>query len=113
VALDAGLDINGLGNAMLFDQPRLLTLNLSGTGSFEKLASAFRKCLDTSAAARSSTTSGPARSQFPKTSTIDAGPIDAILSMKGTVTNGVYRASIGQISVLNNTPIGKEMGATI
>ena len=35
-----------------------------------------------------------------------------ILSMKGNVTNGIYRASIGQISVLNNTPFGKEMGAS-
>jgi hypothetical protein len=28
------------------------------------------------------------------------------------VTNGVYRASIGQITVLNNTPVGKEMGVS-
>ncbi len=28
------------------------------------------------------------------------------------LTNGVYRASIGQITVLNNTPIGKEMGVS-
>jgi hypothetical protein len=32
--------------------------------------------------------------------------------MKGSVTNGVYRASIGQITVLNNTPVGKEMGVS-
>jgi len=111
-ALDAGLEINGLANAMLFDQPRLLTLNLSGTGSFDKLASAVRKCLDAIAVTHSSKAAAPVRSQAPKTSAIDAGPIDAILSMKGAVTNGVYRASIGQITVLNNTPIGKEMGVS-
>src|SRR5262249_12412246 len=111
-ALDAGLEITGLGNSMLFDQPRLLTLNLSGTGPFDKLASGVRKCLDAIAGVRSAKASAPSRPQFPKTSAINGGPIDAILSMKGSVTNGVYRASIGQITVLNNTPIGKEMGVS-
>jgi len=111
-ALDAGLDINGLANAMLFDQPRLFTLDLSGTGSFDKLASAVRKCLDAIAATHSAKVGTPSRPPFPKANAIDGGPIDAILSMKGSVTNGVYRASIGQITVLNNTPIGKEMGVS-
>src|SRR5262245_2178499 len=111
-ALDAGLEINGLANTMLFDQPRLLTLNLSGTGSFEKLAAAVRKCLDTIAAAHPSKTAAAVRSAFSKTSAIEAAPIDAILSMKGSVANGVYRASIGQVTVLNNTPIAKEMGVS-
>src|SRR5262245_30391888 len=111
-ALDAGLEINGLANTTLFDQPRLLTLNLSGTGSFDKLAAAVRKCLDAIAAAHSSKTAATVRPPFPKTSAIDAAPIDAILSMKGSVANGVYRASIGQVTVLNNTPIAKEMGVS-
>jgi Domain of Unknown Function (DUF1259) len=111
-ALDAGLEVNGLANAMLFDHPRLLAVNLSGTGAFDKLASAVRKCLDAIAAAHASKASAAVRPQLPNTSAIDAGPIDTILSMKGKVTNGVYRASIGQITVLKNTPIGKEMGVS-
>jgi len=109
VVLDAGLNINGLANTRIGDQPRLLTMNVGGTGSFDQLATGYRKALDAIAAVRTKTI-GP-RSPFPKVSAIDAGPINATLSMKGTVTNGVYRASIGQISVLNNTPFGKEMGA--
>lgn len=113
VALDSGLDVTGLANTMLFDQPPLVTLNLSGNGSFDKLASAIRKCIDSIGTPRSGKTSSAAtRSEFPATSAIDGGPIDTILSMKGTVTNGVYRVAIGQIAVLNNTPIGKEMGAS-
>jgi hypothetical protein len=96
---------------MIFDAPRLLTMDLSGTGSFDKLATGIRKSLDAIAAAHVGKTT-TARSQFPKTNAIDGVPIDAILSMKATVTNGIYRAAIGQISVLNNTPFGKEMGAS-
>ncbi len=110
-ALDSGLNITGLGNTMLFDQPRVLTMNLSGTGSFDKLASGIRKCLDSISAAGAGKTGAAVRSEFPATSTIEGGPIDTILSMKGTLTNGIYRAAIGQITVLNNTPFGKEMGA--
>ena len=110
-ALDAGLDINGLANTAAFDQPRLLTMNIVGTGSFDKLAGAIRKSLDALSAVHGKQQS-PAMLPLPKTNAIDAGPIDAILSMKGTITNGVYRAAIGQISVLNNTPFGKEMGAS-
>jgi len=109
VVLDAGLNINGLANTRIGDQPRLMTMNVGGTGSFDQLATGYRKALDAIAAVRTKTLGS--RSPFPKISAIDAEPIDAILSMKGTVTNGVYHASIGQISVLNNTPFGKEMGA--
>jgi hypothetical protein len=109
-ALDGELSITGLANAMMLDQPRLLTMNLSGTGSFDKLATGMRKSLDAIAAVHSSKVN-PLRPPFPRTSSIDAGPIDAILAMKGSVRNGIYRASIGQIAVLNNTPFGKEMGA--
>jgi hypothetical protein len=107
--LDAGLNINGLAGAMIFDQPRLMTMNISGTGTFDQLATGIRKSLDAIAAVRIKTSS--VRTAFPRTSAIDGAAIDTILSMKGTVTNGVYRASIGQIAVLNNTPFGKEMGA--
>jgi hypothetical protein len=110
-ALEAGLDITGLANTAAFDQPRLMTMNVTGTGSFDKLAGGVRKSLDAIAAAHANKAT-PAASPFPKASAIDAGPIDAILSMKGTVTNGIYRAAIGQISVLNNTPFGKPMGAS-
>jgi hypothetical protein len=108
--IDAGLSINGLTGGMMFDQPRVMTMNFAGTGTFDQLAAGVRKSLDAITAVRPKT--GLTRAPFPKSSGIDGASIDTILSMKGTVTNGIYRASIGQISVLNNTPFGKEMGAT-
>ena len=46
VTLDAGLEVTGLAASSLFDGPRLQTLDVTGTGTFEGLASAFRKSLD-------------------------------------------------------------------
>src|SRR5947199_9671293 len=88
----------------------MLAMHVGGIGSFDDLWSGIRKALDAITAAQRE--SGIARAAFPKISSIDGGPIDTILSMKGTVTQRIYRASIGQITVLNNTPFGMEMGAS-
>src|SRR5205823_15079822 len=45
-ALNAGLDVTGLGGTLLFEQPRLLTMNAWGEGCFQTLAAAVRKTLD-------------------------------------------------------------------
>src|SRR5206468_8689317 len=37
-ALNAGLDVTGLGTTLLFEQPRLLTMNVWGEGTFQGLA---------------------------------------------------------------------------
>jgi len=41
---------------------------------------------------------------------IDGGPLDTILSMRGVVIGGVYRAAIGSRAVLHGELIGREMG---
>lgn len=114
-ALDAGLQVTGLANATTVEQPRVSTLNVSGAGRFENLAAGLRKCLDAISATRSvRPLGGTARptTSLPSKSEIDAAPIDAILSMKGTVIDGLYRAAIGRVTLLNGTPIGREMGAS-
>jgi hypothetical protein len=85
VALDAGLDVTGLAASSLFERPRSQTLDVTGTGTFEGLASAFRKSLDEirrvrRTAARLTNFSVPA---VPLESTIDVGPLDTILSKRG------------------------------
>jgi hypothetical protein len=113
VALDAGLDVTGLAGSSLFEGPRLQTLDVTGTGTFQDLASAFRKGLDEIRRVRR--TSNPRVTKFavpavPLESAIDAGPLDAILSMRGVVIGGVYRAAIGSRAILHGEMIGREMG---
>src|SRR5438105_1978061 len=45
-ALNAGLEVTGLGASLLFERPRLLTLNVWSEGSFQDLARALRRTLD-------------------------------------------------------------------
>ena len=46
VALKSGLEVTGLGSTLLFEQPRLLTLNVTGEGDYSTLGGALRKALD-------------------------------------------------------------------
>jgi hypothetical protein len=111
--LGAGLDVTGLAASHSFEGPQLHTVDITGRGSFLTLASAFRQGLDAMdqvrrAAAVSSKRA--ARPSIPVESTINPGPLDTVLSMRGTVTDGVYRAGVGTRAVLNGEVIGREMG---
>ena len=111
-ALNAGLEVTGLGATLLFEQPRLLSLNLWGEGTFQSLAGALRKTLDEvghPGAGRSNSPSSGAISP-PIANSIDPTPLNGVLSMRGVVSDGIYRAAIGRIAVVNGTPIGREMG---
>jgi hypothetical protein len=45
-ALDGGLQVVGLGSSLLFETPRLMMLDVDGSGTFHRLAAAFRRALD-------------------------------------------------------------------
>jgi len=113
VVLNAGLDVTGLATSCSFDGPHLHTVDVTGLGSFPTLASAFRGGLDAMQRVRRTTAISPKRGSkpaIPVESAIDPGPLDAVLSMKGTVTAGVYKAAIGTRTLLNGELVGREMG---
>jgi Domain of Unknown Function (DUF1259) len=47
---------------------------------------------------------------LPEGSNISPGPVDAVLSMRGSVASGVYRATIGRKALLQGETIAREMG---
>ena len=111
-ALNSGLQVTGLAASSLFEGAHLQTLNVTGVGTFQNLASAFRKGLDEirrlrSTADRLKKSVLPA---VPLASSIDGGPLDAVLSMRGIVIGGVYKGAIGRKAMLNGELIGREMG---
>ena len=111
-ALNAGLEVTGLGATLLFEEPRLLTMNIWGEGTFQNLAGALRKTLDElgrAGAGRSASTAGAATAA-PVANSIDSAPLNGILSMRGVAADGIYRAAVGRIVVVNGMAIGREMG---
>ncbi len=111
VLLDAGLEIAGLAASSVFDGPHLQTLDVTGFGTFENLAIAFRKGLDeVRRVRRTETRLRSTRPEVPTVSAIDAAPLDTVLSMKGLVIGGVYRAALGKRAQLHGELVGREMG---
>ena len=110
-ALDAGLKITGLASSTVFDGPRLYALDLNGTGTFQGLAEAFRRCLDeTIEVRRANNHPRTAAPTAPLESSIDSAPLDAALSIKGDVVDGTYRATVGANALPGRTQVRPEMG---
>ncbi|MCU1252783.1 MAG: protein of unknown function LppY and LpqO, partial [Edaphobacter sp.] len=113
--LNAGLEINGLADSSTFDGPRLKTLDVTGVGTYQSLAAAFRKALDAVQRTRVDAIGQRAKSALPRLSldsSINPRPLDDVLSMRGSVSGGVYRAAIGRRALSHGETIGREMGVT-
>jgi len=111
--LDAGLEVTGLASLSLFQGPRLATLDITAVGSFQELASAFRKGLNESRRVRRDAirpTKRFALPEIPLESSIDPGPLNAILSTRGAVSEGVFKAALGRRTLLHGEVVGREMG---
>jgi hypothetical protein len=114
VLLGGGLEVTGLAASCSFQGPHLHTIDVTAVGTYPILVSAFRKGLDKIQQVRRIAAVSPKRSTtsptIPVESTITPGPLDAVLSMKGSVTAGVYKAAIGTRTLLNGELVGREMG---
>ena len=110
-ALEAGLDVTGLASSNIFDGPHLHSVDVSGMGAFQDLATAFRKCLDEIVQVRrASIRQLSTAPDVQLASSIDPAPLDAVLSLKGVVIEGVYRAASGTTALLHGEQVGREMG---
>ena len=114
-AMKAGLQVTELADTTLFDGPILKTLDVSGVGTYQHLATAFRRVLDDTqrmAQERAMRDAKRLRPSVSLESSITPGPLDEILSMHGVVSNGIYRAAIGRRGTIYGEPAGREMGLT-
>jgi hypothetical protein len=112
-ALSARLEITGLAESSSFFGRRLYTLDLNGVGTFADLAHSIRATLDQIENSRrlaATKRRHAAGANLPEVSSIDAGPINEALSVRGTVRGGVYMAAIGRRALLRGEQVGREMG---
>jgi len=112
-AIKANLEVTGLADTTFFDGPAVKTLDVSGVGSYQHLATALRRALDEIQRITRERTLHNATRRRPSVSldsSISPGPIDEILSMHGKVFNGIYRAAIGRRGIVYGETVGREMG---
>jgi len=111
-ALNAKLVVSGLGPTLLSALPTLFTLNINAEGPYQSLGSGWRQLLDEMRRVREAARQreGGGADLAPVANAIDPDPVNRILQMRGSATNGIYRGAIGRVELLNGTPIGREMG---
>jgi len=113
VALDNELNVTGLHNVFLFEEPRVLFLHITAIGNLLALAARLRKLLDTIETIRRAHPSPSlesAMTQFPGKSNITASVLDSILEAHGQVEDGMYKVSMGMRGLVLGIPVGHQMG---
>src|SRR5581483_6865433 len=109
-ALAAGLDVTALHNHFFWDSPKIMFMHIGGMGDESALAAAvgrvFAKIKET-AGGKGETLRADVDAAK---SRISAAPLDAALSVKGELTNGIYKATIGRETQMAGHTMGKAMG---
>lgn len=112
-ALDNGLNVTALHNHFFFDQPKVFFMHIEAEGSVDQLAGAVRKVYDTVKQVRA-TNAQPKQSfgqnALPKKSSISAEPLDTVFGMKGDVSNGMVKFTIGRPARMHDVKVANTMG---
>ncbi len=110
VALDNGLEVTALHNHFFWDSPKVMFMHIGGTGSPEVLAAAVGKVF----AKIKETSDGRGEKPYfeiePSRSTLNPKKIEDILGVKGQLSSGVYKVTIGRITKMHGQEVGNAMG---
>ena len=112
--LDSGLEVTALHNHFFYDQPKVYFMHIGGEAPADKLAHGVRAAFDTIKQVRSANL-GPAQSfggtPLPGQSSLDAAPLQKILSSKGESKDGMFKAVFGRnVKLPCGCTAGKEIG---
>src|SRR4030095_16208112 len=110
VALDNGLEVTALHNHFFADSPKVMFMHIGGMGDEEKLASAVGKVF-----AKIKETSGgkgqiPTADLDPTKTSLDPKNIEGIMGVKGQMSSGVYKITIGRKTKMGGHEVGNAMG---
>jgi Domain of Unknown Function (DUF1259) len=113
-AFASGLEVTGLHNHFLFDEPKVYFMHVGGTGEPEKLASGVKAVWDAIKAVRKENPSPQRRFSggTPEAGTIEAAPIEKALGQKAQAQDGVVKVTIGRQGEMHGVKVGGSMGLT-
>lgn len=110
VALANGLAVTALHNHFFWESPRLMFMHIEGMGKEADLAKAVGKVFAEIKTTSTAKDIMPKADIDPAHTNLDPQKIDKVLGVKGTLANGVYKATIGRTTMMKGHKIGNAMG---
>lgn len=113
-AFAAGLEVSGLHNHFLFDEPKVYFMHIGGQGDPEKLAQAVKGVWNAIKKVRAENKTPGTRfsGETPEEGTIDAAGIEKALGHKGQAQDGVVKVTIGREGSMHGVKVAGSMGLT-
>ena len=102
--VEGGIEVTGLHNHLLRNQPFTMYMHVLGRGDPVKLAAALHAALAESRTPL--TAAAPAPAAAPPTLDLDTAAIDAALGAKGTNNGGVYQVGIPRAEPITESGMG-------
>jgi hypothetical protein len=117
-AMDAafanGLEVSGLHNHFLYDEPKVFFMHIGGRGDPEALAAGVKAVWDAIKKVRAD--HGTPRTAFagrvPDGGSLDAAAIEQALGHKAQSQDGVVKVTIGREGTMHGAKVGGSMGLT-
>ena len=109
-ALENGLLVTAIHNYFLWDSPRIMFMHIMGSGNTEKVAGAVGKVFDKIKETTEAKGEKPDADIDPANTTLDPKKIEDIIGVKGQMTGGVYKITIGRTTSMDTQEIGNAMG---
>jgi hypothetical protein len=114
VLLDGGVSVTALHNHFFYSSPNVYFMHIGGEGTVANLGKTVRAAMDKVGAIRkqnakpASASGAPA---LPAKSAIDGAKLDAVLGVKGTAKDGMYKATVGRRATAScGCSVGKAEG---
>jgi hypothetical protein len=113
-AFAGGLEVTGLHNHFLHDEPKVYFMHIGGQGDADKLAAAVKGVWDAIKKVRAEHAKPAKRfaGDAPKEGKIDAEAVDKILGHKSETQQGVVKVTIGRDGAMHGVKVGGSMGLT-
>jgi hypothetical protein len=109
-----GLEVTGLHNHFLFDEPKVFFMHIGGEGESEKMAAAVKSVWDAIKKVRANAAQPATKfaGDAPQAGTITAEKIETILGHKGQSQDGIVKVTIGREGMMHGRKVGGSMGLT-
>lgn len=110
VALENGLEVTALHNHFFWDSPKVMFMHIGGIGDEDRLSQAVGKVFTKIKETSGGQGEVPYVDVDPSKTSLNPKTIENIIGVKGQLTNGVYKITIGSITKMDGHEAGSEMG---